>query len=120
MIKQEEVKGVWVVTVSGIATPNDFDRVVPRMKETLSSGKPLRMVIDALELEGMTFGGWVREIKELIRLLPYRSAPGRCAFFSKKAWSTRILNFEDWLMPNMEYQAFTSEEREEAIEWAST
>lgn len=118
MVEQEEIDGVWVVTTSGKATTADFDAVVPRMRQVLTSDEPLRMVVDHRRSEGMTLGGWIREFVELVRLFPLRNAAGRCAVITARNYTDGFMRVEDIFQPNLETRFFQEDERERAIEWA--
>ena len=118
-IEQSETDGVWLLTVGGRMGWADFDAVVPRMKRTLRSNQPLRLVVDYHNATGMSAGGWLREAVELVRLFPLRKARGRCAVLTAKNFTDRFLRVEDWFQPNLETRFFDPDDRSEAIAWTA-
>ncbi len=100
-------------------TGEDIKKYKFILDEKLINHDQLSMVVDFTGLSDMNADAFVEGTKADLELLRHINRFTRFAFVSGKEWPHALIGFMSALFPTVEMKVFPSDERNEAIRWAS-
>ena len=105
--------------LSGKLTGDDIKTYKGILDEKLLNHDQLGMVVDFTGLSDMNADACVEGTKADLELLRHITQFTRFAFVSDKEWPQALIGFMSALLPTVEMKVFPSDERNEAMKWAS-
>ena len=105
--------------LSGKLTGDDIKTYKGILDEKLLNHDQLGMVVDFTGLSDMNADACVEGTKADLELLRHITQFTRFAFVSDKEWPQALIGFMSAFLPTVEMKVFPSDERNEAMKWAS-
>lgn len=120
MLKQVPASDhVVAVSVDGKVSGESIKKYQSILKEKLQQHAQIGVYVDLSHLTDMSSNALLEGTKADIELLSHLKQLSRCALVSDKEWVQAVVSFAQQIVPVLDMRVFPSDQREEALKWAS-
>ncbi len=114
-----EAEHVLAIRVNGKVLSTDIDRAMEAVEDMLISHQRVSFIVEIEELSGMSTEAILKDLRYGVEQLKNLGRFHRAAVITDIKWIRAAAGVEDLFIPKVEVKAFSKEDRDVAISWAS-
>lgn len=100
--------------IEGTVSETDFDRIARAIEDKLKQHDKLQLYVEIASFKGISLEAL---LKDFVFGIKYFNRFDRIVVVTDKDWINKVVSLEGALIPGLEANAFTFDEKERAMEW---
>ncbi|WP_150460362.1 SpoIIAA family protein [Nesterenkonia ebinurensis] len=109
--------GLVSIRVSGKVEKQEWEQVTTAVEEALSEHEQVSLYANLSELEGMSAGAIIEDLRTSLKNLTNMDQVGRLAVVTESAWIEKMIDASKKLFSDLDARVFSQDEVAEARLW---